>query len=441
MNYSICVDNHDLTFVGNICVDWQTPFLSLYFDREEARKKHFADNGKNWQYSDTDDSFRTTLLDVYLDENDHITGLSIYKYQATSFNHGRNNSKELKATALDIKKCTAALQEVVIDPTEDELNMLLNTLTNSDFGQERQVSVRKNDIVLLDQRGQRRMIKRSTLLSALQGSRVYTEILYNDKVFELYPKAFPVDIWPVLHEILSLVDTKEYYHINDLIWQMKMRELIAGADDHYPQLRQAVINEDLEEVTRLAEYARLVPESNPEGSPLYHAVKQNSMEMTRILLENGAYTLEMDRDGSCFPLETAYQNGNREIVRLLIDHHGAEEKTYAVTKHNTENFLRMCAQNKDYEILSLLPPEAFSMDTRTWLTPDMFPDMDEGTIQSLSRISCRGRLMLYGQSMKKMTGICVKECFTRGLWKRSFYTLPNRMTLKCLKPPYSVISL
>ena len=114
-----------------------------------------------------------------------------------------------------------------------------------------------------------------------------------------------------------------------------MRHLISGADDNYPLLREAVIQGDLQEVCRLAKYAKLVPDDNPEGSPLYHAVKDNKYEIAKVLLENGAYVLEIERDGSHYPLEIAYQNGNRDLVKLLIKYHGAKEKTYMSSKHNS----------------------------------------------------------------------------------------------------------
>ena len=274
-----------------------------------------------------------------------------------------------------------------MDPVGEQLSTLLDTLKNSEFGQVRRLTERKNDITILDQDGRTQTIKRSILLNALQISHVYVEILKNSKIFELYPKMFPAEICPVLHDILSFVHTKEYYHIDDLIFQMKMRELIAQADVYYPRLRQAVINADMEETAHLAEYARLVPENNPEGSPLYHGVKLNHISIVGILLAQGAYVLEMDKDGSRFPLEVAYQNGNREMVRLLIQHHGATVKTYSVTQHNTDHVLRACAQNKDYEILSMMAPEAFSIETSTWLSPEMFPDMNEKTIKALSSMS------------------------------------------------------
>ena len=95
MNYSVCIDNQNLIAINPIEIDWTTPFINLFFDRGKARERRFADNGKHWQYNNTDYSFKTTNLNVYLDDNDHITGLSMYKYQTTSFGHGRNTSEEL----------------------------------------------------------------------------------------------------------------------------------------------------------------------------------------------------------------------------------------------------------------------------------------------------------------------------------------------------------
>jgi ankyrin repeat protein len=79
-----------------------------------------------------------------------------------------------------------------------------------------------------------------------------------------------------------------------------------------------VIDDDIEKVRELAQYAKLVPAENPEGAPLFHAVKDERLAIAKILLENGAYTVEMDRNGSRFPLEVAYQTGNRDMVRLLL---------------------------------------------------------------------------------------------------------------------------
>ena len=386
MIYSVCVNNQDLISVGPICIDWETPFLNLYFDREKARQKHFADNGRNWQHSDTDYSFKTTLLDVYLDENDHITGLSMYKYQSTSFNHGKNSSKELKVTASDIKEKLSILQEIVSDPSEEELEKLLSDVRQSKYGIERQFKAGKTSVSIHDENGTVQLIKQKTLLKAIQISHKYLEILHNYKVFSCCPKDFPEEIRPVLHELLSFVNTGKYYRIDSLKQEMERRELIEEAEESYPRLRQAVIDGDLAEVNRLAKFAKVLPSPCQDGSPLYHAVKDNKNDIAKVLLENGAYVLEIERDGSHYPLEIAYNNRNRELVHLLISYHGAKSKTYSVFKHNMDNVIRSCAENKDYEVLRLIIPEAFTFDMRTWLTPDMFPEMNEETIQEISTI-------------------------------------------------------
>ena len=384
MTYSVCLGNTELKRINPVNVDWNTPFMNLFFDREKARAKGFADNGKNWQYSDTDDLFKTVNMDVYLDDYDHIVSISFYKYQATSFNHGKNSSRELTVTAADRKAYLAVLQEVVTDPSDNELETLLGKIENNSFGKERQFSKKKQAVTLLDQNGTKQTVKLKTILKAIQISHDYLEILYNDKVFIQYPKDFPPEICPVLHDILSFVETDLYYRIDDLRYMMSMREVVAAAEDKYPLLRQAVIDDDIEKVRELAQYAKLVPAENPEGAPLFHAVKDERLAIAKILLENGAYTVEMDRNGSRFPLEVAYQTGNRDMVRLLLAYHGALSKTYGVTKHNTDNVVKLCAANKDYEILELMAPEAYTFDTRTWASPEMFPDMTEDTIRGIS---------------------------------------------------------
>ena len=394
MSYSVCADNKELKRISPIHVDLETPFCHLYFDREKARGKGFADNGRHWQYSDTDYDFKTVNMNVCLDDNDHITSVDFYKYKTTSFNHGKNNAKELNVTTADKKEYLAVLREVVTDSSEQELDNLLTAIQQSDFGKERQLSVKKTSVSLLDHNGTRQTLKLATVLKAIQLSHVYLEFLRYEDLFALCPKDFSQDICPVLHEVLSFVDPDQYYCIEELQYSMTMRELIATADEKYPLLRQAVIDGDIEKVRELAPYAKLVPDTNPEGCPLFHAVKDNNLEIVRILLENNAYTLEMDRDGARYPLELAYLNGNRDIVRLLIQYHGAVLKTYGVFKHNTDNLIRLCAANKDYEVLELMTPEAYSFDTRTWLTPEMFPDMKKETILAISR--CKGIRMAWG---------------------------------------------
>ena len=385
MLYSVCVDNLNLVSINKIDIDWDTPFLNLYFDREKARAKLFADNGKHWQYSDTDYSFKTINLNVYLDDNDHINGLSMYKYKTTSFNHGKNSSTELKVSASDIKEATAKLQEVILDTTEKELNQLLTKLQESDFGKERQIKIRKNDITLLDKNGQPQTIKQKALLKAIQISHTYLEILHNDTVFNNDPKEFPQEIHATLHEILSFIDTSNYYSLDELKYQMKMRELIATADDGYAKLRQAVLDGNLDEINRLIIYAKLVPLENPEGSPLYHAVNTNRIDIAKTLLENSAYVLEMDRDGSRFPLEVAYRNDNPDMVRLLVEYHGATIKTFNVRKHNIDNLLKLCTANKDYETLELIAPYVFGSDSNIWLEPDMFPNLTREEIETINK--------------------------------------------------------
>ena len=384
MFYSVCEGNLELRSIAPISVSWKTSFLNLFFDREKAREKHFADNGKNWQYSDTDYSFKTTLLDVYLDDNDHIVDVTMYKYQSTSFNHGKNSSKELKVTTADITKYLAVLSEVVEENAEEETEKVLSSFQQSDLGKDRKLQISKNDFTVLDSNNHELKIKKKTLMKALQLSRKYLEIFHDDSVFTDCPKEFPPDSWSVLHELLSFVNTENYYHIDDLKYQMEMRKLIALAEEKYPQLRQAVIDGNYVSVTELASFAKLVPQENPEGAPLFHAVKGNRIDLAKALLENGAYAIEMAKDGSRFPLEVAYQNENRDMICLLVGYHGAKVKTYSVSKHNTDGFLKACAANKDYDVLKLLPAEAFSIDPRTWLAPEMFPDMNDDTVRSIS---------------------------------------------------------
>ena len=385
MLYSVCLGNTELKRINPINVDWETPYINLFFDREKARAKGFADNGKNWQYSDMDDFFRTVNMDVYLDDNDHIISVTFYKYQATSFQHGKNSSRELTVTAAERKSFLSVLQEVVIDSSEDELEALLAAIEQSDFSKERQFTRKKLTVTLIDQNGIKQTIKLKTILEAIQISHIYLEILCNDRVFIQCPKDFSAEICPALHEILSFVNTEKYYRIEDLRYEMSMREVIITAEEKYPLLRKAVIDGDADKVRELAQYAKLVPDENTKGAPLLHAVKGDHLEIARILLESGAYSIEMDRNGLYFPLEVAYRKGNRDMVRLLLAYHGALLKTYSVTKHNTDNVVKLCAANKDYEILDLMAPEAYTFDTRTWASPEMFPDMMDKTIREISK--------------------------------------------------------
>lgn len=386
MPYSVCVDNQNLVSVEPISIDWKTPFLKLFFDKEKARNKHFAENGQNWQYSDTDYSFKTTLLDVYLDQNDHITDITLYKYQSTSFNHGKNSSKELKVTASDIKENLAVLQEVVSDSSEFELEKLLSDVSQSEFGKERKFKVGKTSISIIDQNGNVQTIKRNTILKAIQISHKYLEILHNDKVFICSPKDFPEEIRPVLHEILSFVNAEKYYDLDALKYKMELRELVEQAEEDYPRLRQAVIDGDLEEVVKLAAYAKLKPSPDSGESALYFAVKNNNYDIVKVLLENGAYVLEIYSDGSHYPLEIAYTNGNQEMVRLLIEYHGAKDKVYSVFKHNVDNLLKICASKSDYETLNLMGPDSFQNEAGIWMKPEMFPDINnDETLQKISQ--------------------------------------------------------
>ena len=371
MIYSVCVDNQAIRDIPTMRVDWTVPFLNLYFDRDKARERHFADNGKHWQYSDTDYTFKTVILDIYLDENDHIRDLSMSKYQANSFGHGKNSSKPLKVSSTDIKHFTAKLAETVTDHSEEEMASLFQIVKQSDFGDERQFTIRKNDISLLDNKGVQHSIKLQSLLKAVQASHVYFEVLQNDQYFCMDPKTFLEEDWSVLHEILSFVETSDYYQIDELEEEMELRELIATADKKFPLLRQAVINGDTEEVKRLAAYAKLIPGVDQEGSPLYHAVANNRVDLAEILLQNGAYVLQFDRFDKRFPLEIAYiNNKNREMAHLLIQYHGAKVQTYFVKYHNIDSVLDECIRNKDYETLELMAPDAFVEENGIWLKPD-----------------------------------------------------------------------
>ncbi len=386
MFYSVCIGNTELKRVQPIYVDLETPYLTLFFDKAKATAKGFADNGKEWQYSDTDEFFKTVNMNVYMDDNDHIVEISFYKYQATSFIHGKNSAKELTVTNTDIKKYLAVLQEVVVDPSDNELETLLSKIGQSDFGRERHFSMKKPAVSLMDKNGNTQTIKLKTILKAIQISHSYLEILYNDEiVFTLYPKDFPPEIRPVLHEILSFVDTDQYYNLDELKHDMLLREVISSADENYPLLRQAVIDGNLDKVCELAQYAKLVPYENPEGAPLLHAVRNGYLEIAKILLQNGAYSIENDRNGSRYPLDIAYQNGDRDMVRLLLSYHSALSNTHSGSNNNTDNLVRLCAANKDYEILELMAPEGYTFDTGTWASPEMFPDMTDTTIQEISR--------------------------------------------------------
>ena len=380
MFYSVCIGNTELKRVKPIYVDLETPYLTLFFDKAKAKENGFTGNRKEWLYSDTDELFKTVNMRVYLDDNDHIVDISFYKYQATSFIHGKNSAKELTVTKADIKKYLAELQEVVVDPSDDELETLLSKIGQSDFGKERHFSMKKLSVSLMDRNGNTQTIKLKTILKAIQISHNYLEIFYNDdKLFTLYPKDFPPEIRPVLHEILSFVDTDQYYNLDELKRDMLLREVISSADEKYPLLRQAVIDGNLDKVRELAQYAKLVPYENPEGAPLLHAVRNGYLEIAKILLQNGAYSIETDRASSRYPLDIAYQNGDRDMVRLLLSYHSALSNT------RTDNLVRLCAANKDYEILELMAPEGYTFDTRTWASPEMFPDMTDTTIQEISR--------------------------------------------------------
>ena len=43
MLYSVCVDNLNLVSINKIDIDWDTPFLNLYFDREKINQLNLID--------------------------------------------------------------------------------------------------------------------------------------------------------------------------------------------------------------------------------------------------------------------------------------------------------------------------------------------------------------------------------------------------------------
>ena len=193
---------------------------------------------------------------------------------------------------------------------------------------------------------------------------------------------------------MERTDTSNYHDLDNLKRQARNRELFPTAEKGYKKLLSAVKKNDIDEVKKWIGYAAVVKSDESDNdTPLFNAVKNNNVEIVKLLLDNTACITQryIDEEHTYFyPFTDAIDNKEYEIQKLFANIIG---KRFADKDHKnnySDESLLSYIQNKlsscnDIEIIKIfLPPikEKIELDISNFSNPLTIEE-----IKSLTSIS------------------------------------------------------
>lgn len=390
-NMYICSENKTLSFVGDIQLSPVTPFVFRELN-EDRIEELFLHNGSDLQFIYTEDGFISLMMDIKTDENNYIIDIGCHKHKDLTPGPGRPIIKDLTITKADYKRLVEVLSEGTIDKTEEEYQVLIESIQADDVLSHRIKSISNKNITMFDNNGNPISIKKSEIEWAIQVSHSYIDVLYSKQALMRNP-TITEEKAALLLEILSHVDTSEYYCKDMLLLQYKQRKIRASAEIEYPKLYKAVCENNYEEAVKYQQYScvhiREFLKDDVEKSPLMIAIKNDNIPMVKLLLENGVYARVYDRTQNIWPLDLAVSTRNLEIIKLLKQYNGifCGSCYYGSKyKYNTDRIKEQITKNKDIELLRILSPDIFDTAPETWLDPNSFDNFTSSDIAELIEI-------------------------------------------------------
>ena len=383
----ICSDNHTLAEVTEkIQFTWESKYIGRHIIREKYDEL-FDHNG----YYPEDEDYLYAGINLNLNptvENGIITEIGYYKVKDNSSGHGRPSTEDRALGKKDIKIFTDVLDRVTEDYIEKEYAALCDNLRKLPelYGGYRLNRINKSGISLIAPSGSQVSMTKTKIVRGLYISHFYIDVLDCKETLEMAPDFFAQADIPVYLAIYSAVDSTSYAGLDHLRFEAQNRALRRTADDGYTSLLAAVKKNDFERVCRYAEYARFVywDRDTNETFPLLIAVQNNNLEIAQELIRNKAFTTQSISDESgkvISPLFAAAKHQNYEMMKLLVNHHGADSERKAnfwkpqnpTGYFDIQNVFRVIAENIDLEALRIILPKAHDGGFEAYFDPAMLP--------------------------------------------------------------------
>lgn len=383
----ICSDNHNLAKVTEkIEYSWESRYIGRHIIPEKYDEL-FDHNG----YYPEDEDYLFAGINLNLKPNvvdGIITEIEYYKVKDNSSGHGRPNTEDRALGKKDIKIFTDVLDSVTVDYIEDEYAALCENLQKLPelYGGYKLKRINKSGIALLAPDGSPVSLTKAKIIRGLYISHFYMDVLNCKETLEMAPEFFAQADIPAYLAIYSVVDSSAYAGHEHLAFEAQNRALRRTADDGYAKLLAAVKANDLEMSRTYAEYARFVywDRNSDEPFPLLIAAQNGNLEIARELIKNKAFTTQSICDeskGIISPLFAAAETRNYEMMRLLVDNHGADSERKAdfwkpqnpSGYFDIQNVFRVISENRDLDALRIVLPKAHDGGFEAYYDPTVLP--------------------------------------------------------------------
>ena len=340
--YSICLNNVETKQITNeVVFDW----TDRYVGREIKPNYYNYFDEINGYYLDSEEFEDYALNDLVVNinpviENGRIVRVSWYKEQYTYEGPGRPESDSIRLTARDIKAFSKVLDRCTVDYLEGAYNELLNRIRNGEVVDYRLNKITNTKVSFIDSAGELYDITYKNLKDVLCAAHKYMELFDDENYIDKFPQVFKKKHKKLYASIIKLVDPMVFPDYEAMLSNKKERELLKHIDQGNEQLLIAAETDDLELAERYKFYAKFhvqYPTGHPNRYryPLVLAVKNNSYDMVKLLLENGAYVNAVIYEPKLqdvksiytppygehtLPITCAIINNNVPILKLLLNY-------------------------------------------------------------------------------------------------------------------------
>lgn len=417
-----------------------TADTSLYFNKpsgfigkkiilEKYKELFHESNGYTIYNEEYDEKSIHCNINITIDNDGYLESISTYKIKSgNSSVWGRpHGDKNLSFNKNDFEEMFKILDEITEDYTEQEYQQLCDSFINKEklsngftFNK-----CESNGIRLITPEGKTTLVAKKDLLFILSISHQYIDVLYSEETLKSC-KYIKEEKIPSFLAILSKVNFNHYHNIAKLKFEALKRELLRqDCVQKYQKLQKAAASNDTQQIQKLIDFA-IVALENKSLPPIIYSIKNNNLKMLKLLLENGASTINRFEDPETnkeyFPLSYALENSSYEFINILLEHNATKayrEKIWSDKYHDNVidiyDYLLKIIQGKDLKLWLSVVLAIGKSNNNFCLTSKFIPNLDKGTIKSLitNNINVKWSLNIIKKYYKKDNKLC-KSMLTLG---------------------------
>ena len=324
-SYYICTNNFETEHISNkIELNWKDEYIgrhinqSIYYDEFEIFERDYL-QGPQYTYNDT---VKFSMETIFCEDDGVILDIEYDKFRDYAPDSPRPYSDGVAISKTDISHIRDFFNTVIIDTPEEEYNGIISSLNNNPQLSNGFKFVKSNSRgVYLKNKDKDYLVSKKSIIKALRISHKYIDVCSSETFINANSDYFKgIDI-PAFLAVMERTDTSNYYDLDNLKRQARNRELFPTAEKGYKKLLSAVKENDIDEVNKWIGYAAVVKlDESDNDTPLFNAVKNNNVEIVKLLLDNMACIAQryIDEEHTYFyPFTDAIDNKEYEIQKLF----------------------------------------------------------------------------------------------------------------------------